>query len=362
MEVMSLAALAVVCGAVAIYLWMSVAKLQTQLDGFRARADKAEAEAGKATDRADALRKKLEKTGDSNAYEERSLKEARARASEAKEELQKTRAALKRAEQQTEELALKMRKADSQIEELQVMAQVRRPQAAAPVVVQPAPEPVQAAAPAPTEPRPDDPQLLLRRAELDAEREQRELERQKMKQERDAQRAQSEEQRLREVCDQLAQERNRWRQEALGRELELRITFRKAEHNRRAYVMTMGALDLAEDELYRIKHGTERPEFTPNRAAGFAPDLEAERNAGTQAEDRLDDVEAAEQSRENAAQDQAPEAVVLAEAQVVTVTAEAAETRAPIDVLVDAHPAEAAPAIASDAGHGAADPSVAADA
>jgi hypothetical protein len=298
MEVMSLAALAVVCGAVAIYLWMSLGKLQDQLNGLKSRAEKAEGEAGKATDRAETLRKKLEKQGDSNAYEERSLKEARTRASEAKEELQKTRAALKRAEQQAEELSLKMRKAESQIEELSVMAQVRRP--VQPVVVAPvqAAEPVAPPQPMVAEERADDPKIALRRAELEAEREARELERQKLKQERDTQRAQQDDVRLRELCDRLAQERDRWRHEALGRELDLRISRKMAEHNRRAYVMTMGALDLAEDEVYRMKHGRERPEFSPNRAAGFAPDLEAERTAG----DRADAA-----ARDDAAYDAAPE-------------------------------------------------------
>lgn len=339
MEVISLAALAVVCGAVAIYLWMSLGKLQDQLNGLKLRAEKAEGEAGKAESRAETLRKKLEKQGDSNATEERGLKEARARATEAKEELQRTRAALKRAEQQAEELALKMRKAESQIDELSAMAQVRRPQQApvvqAPVeaIAQPIAQPVVA------EERADDPRIALRRAELDAEREARELERQRLKQERDAQRAQQDEVRLRELCEKLAQERDRWRHEALGRELDLRISRKMAEHNRRAYVMTMGALDLAEDELYRIKHGRERPEFSPNRAAGFAPDLEAERTAGERAEVA---------ARDDSAFDAAPE-VAGVHAEPEAAAAPLANAEAPVAAAEEPAQAAEAPETTGDA-------------
>lgn len=273
MDVMSLAVLTAVCGGAAIYLWMSTSKLQDQLAGLRARADKAEAESGKATERAETLRKKLEKQGAGNAAEDRSAKESRARAAEAKEEVAKTRAALKRAEQTAEELAAKLRKADSRIDELQVMANVKRPAPIAPPVVEVVVQEIAAPAepPPPPAPREDDPRWQLRRAELDAEREQRELEKQRLRQERETLRATQDDERLRETVGKLQAERDRWRHEAMVREMDLRLSWRKEEHNRRAYMMTMGALDLAEDELYRIKHGRERPEFTPTRAANIAP-------------------------------------------------------------------------------------------
>lgn len=254
-----LVVVAAACGAAAIWLWMQVGKLQDDVKQALARADKADAEAVKAADRAEQLRKKLERQGDENAREDRSAREARQRLADTKEELQKTRAALKRVEALAEEQAGKLRKAEVQIEELAAMAAVKRT---------PKPEPAPEPAP-PPEPAVD-PKLALRQAELDAERETRQLERQKLNAERDAARQDREREKLREFLDKLQVDRDRWRQSALDRELELRILRRKAEHNRRAWVMTMGALDLAEDELYRIKHGTERPEYTPNRAAHVA--------------------------------------------------------------------------------------------
>lgn len=287
MDVMTLAVLTAICGGAAIYMWMSTSKLQDQLTGLRARADKAEAETGKATERAETLRKKLEKQSAGNAIEDRSAKESRARVAEVKEEVAKTRAALKRAEQTAEELAAKLRKADSRIDELQVMANVKRPTpvAAPPVVVAPVEQVAVEPPPAPT-PVEDDPRWQLRRAELDAEREQRDLEKQRLRQEREAFRATQDDERLRETLGKLQVDRDRWRHEAMVREMDLRMAWRKAEHNRRAYMMTMGALDLAEDELYRIKHGSERPEFTPNRARDIAPAFGVEVGGG-QAEEAL---------------------------------------------------------------------------
>ena len=117
-------------------------------------------------------------------------------------------------------------------------------------------------------------------------------ERQKLQTEREAARTDRERERLREFVDKLQLDRDRWRQGALEREMELRILRRKAEHNRRAWVMTMGALDLAEDELYRIKHGTERPEFTPNRAAHVAAAEEIGGDAGDATEEESPDAAA----------------------------------------------------------------------
>jgi len=316
MELLFLVALVVVCGAAAIYLWMAQARLQTEIAEHRARAEKAEAEAGKQVERAETLRKKLETTRDETSREDRSAKESKARAAEAKEEQKRLQAALKRAEQATEEQAIRMRRAEAKVEELSLVlaersgkkpaARMEEPQRQEPIrseapravlaqLAEPiagaeqgqtqdaglfqdkgagetAPQAAVARQPAePAVPRPEDPRIALRRAELEAEREQRRLEQDKLRLERDALRTQHITAEERQQLDKLRHERERLARMVFERELDNRLLWKKAEDNRRAYVMTMGALDLAEEEVYRLKHGRERPEFTPTRAAAIAP-------------------------------------------------------------------------------------------
>ena len=271
MDILSLAILAGVCGAAAIYLWLALSRTQLELTALQERIGKAETEASKAAERAESLRKKLEGTRETVSKDDKQLKESRARAAEAKEEVKRLQAAAKRSEQLIEELQAAGRKAEGRIEELSVMAQLPRKApavVAAAVVEAPAEPAAPREPPPPREPIPEDPRVALRRAELEAEREQRQLDVQKLRQERDTWRAEQQQNSDRDELQYLRIERERLGKMVFERELDLRILSKKAEDNRRAYIVTMGALDLAEDELYRLKHGRERPEYDPSRAQG----------------------------------------------------------------------------------------------
>jgi hypothetical protein len=89
------------------------------------------------------------------------------------------------------------------------------------------------------------------------------------------QQASSEHERL----EQVLVERERLARMVFDRELDLRIFRKKAEDNRRAYLMTMSALDLAEEEVYRMKHGRERPEYDARQQNDAADEVETERAA-----------------------------------------------------------------------------------
>lgn len=60
--------------------------------------------------------------------------------------------------------------------------------------------------------------------------------------------------------ERLSKSMERMRKGVLEREAELRKLRRKNEHNRRAYIITQLQLDLAQDELYTLKHG-EPPKY-----------------------------------------------------------------------------------------------------
>lgn len=263
-----LALVALGCGAAAAYLWTALSKVQDGTAKLLERAEKAEAETGKAHERAEQLRRKLERTGDVVAKDDRAQKEAAARLAQSKEEIAKSRSAQKKAEEALSELQTKFRKAETQLEELNtVVAELKGRKKAAPVVEE-------VIAPPPPAPVPEDPKAIARRAEIEAERALHQVEVEKFRAERDAMREAQQGERLRENLHKLKSEREWMVNELFEMRLSMRILNRKAEDNRRAYIMTMGALDLAEDELYRIKHGRERPEFTPNRAAHVAPAVE----------------------------------------------------------------------------------------
>ena len=266
-----LALVAVVCGAAALYFWTSLAKVQEQIQKLAERADKAEREEGTAQERAEQLRKKLEKTGEAVAKDDRGQKEAAARLAQSKEDVAKARSAQKKADEALLELQTKHRKAEHQLEELTVVVnELKGKKKAAPVVV------VEEAPPPPPVAYVEDPKVAARRAEYEAERALRQAEIEKMRLEQQTIREEQQIGRVREQLAKLRGERDWIINELFEMRLALRVTNQKAEDNRRAYIMTMGALDLAEDELYRLKHGRERPEFTPNRAAHVHAAVEVE--------------------------------------------------------------------------------------
>ena len=55
----------------------------------------------------------------------------------------------------------------------------------------------------------------------------------------------------------------------------LRVALRKAEHNRRAYVVTMSQLDLAEDRIHILTKGTPRPVHVEREVETAAGPVEA---------------------------------------------------------------------------------------
>lgn len=248
---------AIVCGAAALYFWTALAKVQEQLKKLGDRAEKAEKDEGKAQERAEQLRKKLEKTAEAVAKEDRGQKEAAQRVAAIKEDVAKARSAQKKAEDSLTELQTKHRKAEHQLEELQHVVNELKGKKKQVVVEEEAPPP----------PVVEDPKLAARRAEYEAERALRQAEIEKLRLEQQAVREEQQVGRVRDQLNKLRSEREWIINELFEMRLALRVTNQKAEDNRRAYIMTMGALDLAEDELYRLKHGRERPEFTPNRAA-----------------------------------------------------------------------------------------------
>jgi chromosome segregation ATPase len=265
-----LALVAVVCGAAALYFWTTLAKLQEQVQKISDRAEKAEGEERKAQERAEAMRKKLEKTAEAVAKEDRGQKDTAQRVASIKEDVAKARSGQKKAEDALVELQTKHRKAEHQLEELQlVVNELKGRKKAAVVVEEEAPAP-------PPPPFVEDPKVAARRAEYEAERALRQVELDKLRLEQAAVREEQQIGRVRDQLNKLRGEREWIINELFEMRLALRVTNQKAEDNRRAYIMTMGALDLAEDELYRLKHGRERPEFTPNRAAHVTAAVEVE--------------------------------------------------------------------------------------
>jgi hypothetical protein len=295
MNPMLLAAIALISGAAAIVLWLQQSKLQDQVKEALDRADKAEQEAKKEADRAESAHKKLsQRQAPTIVKEDKGSAEAKAQAVAAKEEVKKLQAALKRHEAELMQAQIAQRRAEAKAEEFAAIAadRTRKPVGAiVPAEVEapaPRPEPVQN-----TEETNE--RFAMRKAELQAERDKMELERERLRVEREAAKATRDADRNRELVEKLVADRGQLRQALIEREFYLRVLERKAEHNRRAYIMTMGALDLAEDELYRIKHGRERPEYQPNRAANIsAPEgVEAAAQSAEEAETQVDEAPAA---------------------------------------------------------------------
>ncbi|MBM4345272.1 MAG: hypothetical protein FJ100_18025 [Deltaproteobacteria bacterium] len=300
MNITVLAVLAAGCGALAIYLWTAQSKLNDTIKGLKDDLDKARVDAKAQADRAEAARKKAEAAGKPGGPapaggEDKAAKDIKAQLVAAKEQLKQTQAAVKRLENEAHDSQIKLRKAESRVEELAAALAHPPKKGHAPAEAAPPPPGERPRAERRHDDRDDnrddgrederapDPErqermerAATRRAELEAERAARLAEAEKAKAERDTARAARQEGKDQEFIARLKEERERLKQLVFSRELELRIVRRKAEHNRQAYIMTLGALDLAEDELYRIKHGRERPDYEAPREDGEGGDRAAE--------------------------------------------------------------------------------------
>ncbi|MSQ82965.1 MAG: hypothetical protein EXR77_08620 [Myxococcales bacterium] len=269
MNITVLALLAAACGGFAIYLFAAQSKLHDTIKQLRHDGEHARADAKKEADRAEALRKKLDSPRSGAASKDdkpgRDDKDIKAQLVAAREQVKQLQAAVKRGEIENNDSQIKLRRAEARVEELgNALHHPPKKVALAAVVIEeaPAPPPVPEREPeldADREERME--RSAARRAELEAERTARLAEAEQARAERDAARAARQESKDQEFIAQLKDQREHLKHLVFVRELDLRILERKAEHNRRAYMMTLGALDLAEDELYRLKHGRERPEF-----------------------------------------------------------------------------------------------------
>lgn len=312
MNAMVLAVVAVVCGAAAIWMWMQQGRSAEAHKKLAERVAQAEAEARKEAERAEGMRKRLDAVRETAPKDDRPLREARAQAATAKEEVRRLQAHLKRHEQDTAELQVRLRRTETRADEL-AQALAER-QGKKPAVIETPPVAVVAAPVV----RAADPAIEVRKAELEAERAARIAEAEKAKADREAARAARQDNQQQAFIDQLKAERERLRQLVFERELQVRILVRKSEHNRRAYLMTMGALDLAEDELYRIKHGRERPEYG-RLEGGETPEFDHGRTLA----EAPDGATAADEAAARAAADHATEgfAEAVAAAQEAVVSA-----------------------------------------
>ncbi len=167
--------------------------------------------------------------------------------------------------------------------------------------------------------------------------------------ERDLQRAQ-------EFIERLQERHHGLRQRLVVATADLRLVSRKNEHNRRAYMITQLQLDLAQDELYVIKHGhppeMPRAEKSKKRASLIPAEetVEVNREAALIELPDVDALEAeteqrlAEERAEREAAAQA-QAQALAEAQAEAQAEAEAEAQAEAQALADAVAKEEAEAL-----------------
>jgi len=73
---------------------------------------------------------------------------------------------------------------------------------------------------------------------------------------------------LSEKVRRLEEENTALRKALIQKEEKLKIALRKAEHNRRAYLVTLMQLDLAEDKIYMLLHGKPRPVLRRHQDTG----------------------------------------------------------------------------------------------
>lgn len=332
MNITVLALLAAACGGFAIYLFAAQSKLHDTIKQLRDDYERARADAKKEADRAEALRKKLDSPRSGAASKDdkpgRDDKDTKALLVAVREQVKQLQAAVKRGETENNDTQIKLRRAEARVEELgnALHHPPKKVVALAAVAIEeaPAPPPVP-----PPEPELDSEReermerSAARRAELEAERTARLAEAEQARAERDAARAARQESKDQEFIAQLKDQREHLKHLVFVRELDLRILERKAEHNRRAYMMTLGALDLAEDELYRLKHGRERPEFVARYDDDGNELAVSDERDGPCADVPVDHAATAEERAGAQAAADAALASVVADADLATGTADA---------------------------------------
>ena len=250
MDIVSLAAITILCGVAAVFFFMQSARLRDDKADLQRKAAEAEADARKQADRAEAMRRKLELARNDGSEHERELDKSRKRLNELKDECKRQTTAAEKATGELKALDRRARAAERRAAELQAVVEGKGLKAP---VERSEPEPVVAAAPvaAPTG-DPEAARRALRRAELDAERAAQKLEIERLRTERELSRAGRLAEEERAELKQLRDEREVMTERIMRTELGMRIARRKLEDNRRAYIVTAKKLEQAEDELYRL--------------------------------------------------------------------------------------------------------------
>jgi len=257
-----LTALALLAAAVAIFNWIRANALAQRIDeAGKARAD-AESERRALAEKVESLEKRFAGKSDALAKLEREARETKATATSAKEELKKAKAAVERAESAEKVAGTKLRGAEASLEELRAVLAETRKELDAARRKHATPPPAETPPPVrkEREPTPEDEKLAARRAAIEAEKEERREDRSRERIARLEARIAELEGHGDERFDKLRADRKAMLQRIVEQEAYLRTLQRQAEHNRRAYIVTQSQLDLLEDRLYILKHGTARPE------------------------------------------------------------------------------------------------------
>jgi hypothetical protein len=255
MDVVTMAVVAVACAGAAFWFFSKASGLQDGVQAAEADAESAKNEARKNADRADQFRKKYEAVRESTADNEKAAKTAKKKANDFKSEVKKLRSELDSTSADAKKLDRRARRAEQEAAELRALVDDRptkRKKRA------PEPEPVERVVEVrkPT----DDPTKQLRIAELEAKKEERRLEFERLQNERETMRNERLTVEERAELEELRGSSGKLYTQVFEREQELRIAQRKLEQNRRAYIVTAKQLELLEEELFRVKNGTERPE------------------------------------------------------------------------------------------------------
>ncbi len=262
MDIVSLAAITVLCGVAAVFFFMQSSRLREEIDGLQSKASDAESDARKQSDRAESMRKKLEAARNAAAEQDQGTDKGHKRVNELKDEIKRQTTSLEKAAAEKKALERRTRKAERRAEELQAVvagrglkapAETDEPAASAPVAGEPK-APVDAHAE----------QRALRRAELEAEKSERILEIERLRTQRELSQSERLAEEERAELAKLRDEREVMTERIMGTEQNLRIAQRKLEDNRRAYIVTAQKLALAGDELFRLRGKTDEvPETKP---------------------------------------------------------------------------------------------------